>query len=105
MATRCGATCAGRACFPVHALFVTKPYAFQTRFLRRSLAAFARSGVLYGALAWALRDFAVRPGWDGGNPRPRPPFNDKGLFRRDGSPKPAVALMRRAFSATAPRGR
>jgi len=106
-----------RTRFPAQALFVTEfgaeanrrgpaarkgTYAFQTRFLRRSLDAFARSGVLSGALVWALRDFAVRPGWDGGNPRPHPPLNEKGLFRRDGSPKPAAAAVRRAFAATAP---
>ncbi|UGS37382.1 glycoside hydrolase family 2 protein [Capillimicrobium parvum] len=106
-----------RARFPAQALFVTEfgaeanrrgpaarkgTYAFQTRFLRRSLDAFARSGVLGGSLVWALRDFAVRPGWDGGNPRPHPPFNEKGLFRLDGTPKPAVAYVRAAFAATRP---
>jgi beta-glucuronidase len=106
-----------RARFPAQALFVTEfgaeanrrgparrkgTYAFQTRFLRRSLAEFARSGVLSGVLVWALRDFAVRPGWNGGNPRPHPPFNEKGLFRLDGSPKPAVSFVRRAFAAPTP---
>jgi beta-glucuronidase len=106
-----------RARFPEQALFVSEfgaeanrrgpatrkgTYAFQTRFLRRSLGAFARSGVLSGSLIWALRDFAVRPGWDGGNPRPHPPLNEKGLFRLDGTPKPAVAFVRAAFAATPP---
>ena len=57
-----------------------------------------------GALVWALRDFACRPGLDGGNPRPRPPYNEKGLFRRDGSAKPAVAVVRARFDAVPPRG-
>jgi beta-glucuronidase len=107
-----------RARYPAQALFVTEfgaeanrrgpatrkgTYAFQTRFLRRSLAELDRSGAISGVLVWALRDFAVRPGWDGGNPRPHPPLNEKGLFRLDGSPKPAVSFVRRAFGAASPR--
>jgi beta-glucuronidase len=54
-----------------------------------------------GTLVWALRDFPVRPGWTGGNPRPSPPMNAKGLYRRDGSAKPALAVVRRAFANAA----
>ena len=52
---------------------------------------------LSGALIWALRDFAVRPGWHGGNPTPDPPFNRKGLFDLKGRPKPVVATVRERF--------
>jgi hypothetical protein len=39
----------------------------------------------------------VRPGWTGGNPRPRPPILFKGLFEQNGAPKPAVELVRSSF--------
>lgn len=74
-------------------------YGFQRNFLRDHLGVFDQTHLLSGALVWALRDFAVRPGWSGGNPRPRPPWSFKGLFRRDGSAKPAEALVRNEFLA------
>jgi beta-glucuronidase len=70
-------------------------YAFQQKFLAGHLRVFDRTPYLSGALVWVLRDFAARPGWTGGNPRPRPPILFKGLFRQNGSPKPAVATVRR----------
>jgi hypothetical protein len=72
-------------------------YAFQQQYLASHLRLFDRTPYLSGALVWVLRDFAVRPGWTGGNPRPRPPMLFKGLFRQDGSAKPAVATVRRSF--------
>lgn len=104
---------AARARFPAPALVVTETGAeanrsgpattkgtdaFQARFLARTLDILDGVPSLSGALVWALRDFPVRPGWTGGNPKPSPPFNDKGLFRRDGSAKPAVAVVQRAFA-------
>jgi hypothetical protein len=74
-------------------------YAFQQRLLTAHLGIFERTPYLSGALVWLLRDVAVRPGWTGGNPDPRPPLLSKGLFRRDGSAKPAVAAVRRLFAA------
>ncbi|HEX6712988.1 MAG TPA: glycoside hydrolase family 2 TIM barrel-domain containing protein, partial [Thermoleophilaceae bacterium] len=38
-------------------------YAFQQRFLASHLRIFDRTPYVSGALAWVLRDFAVRPGW------------------------------------------
>ena len=38
---------------------------------------------LSGATWWALQEFRVRPDWDGGNPRPEPPFHQKGLITLD----------------------
>ncbi len=71
-------------------------YAFQRRFLARTFDVLDADPRLSGALVWALRDFPVRPGWAGGNPKPSPPINAKGLFRRDGAAKPAArALARR----------
>jgi hypothetical protein len=73
-------------------------YAFQQRFLASHLAIYDRTSYLSGALVWVLRDFVVRPGWTGGNPHPQPPFLFKGLFRRDGSAKPAVATVKQSFA-------
>jgi hypothetical protein len=75
-------------------------YAFQRRFLANHLSVFGATPYLSGALVWVLRDFAVRPGWTGGNPHPRPPFLFKGLFTQSGSPKPAAATVRRSFDKT-----
>jgi hypothetical protein len=55
---------------------------------------------LNGALVWILRDFVVRPGWSGGNPRPDPPNHRKGLFNERGAPKPALDVARQRFGAT-----
>jgi beta-glucuronidase len=100
-----------RARFPAPALVVTETgaeanrggsaategsYAFQARFLRRTLSILHGVPDLSGALVWALRDFPVRPGWTGGNPKPSPPLNAKGIYRRDGTAKPAVAVVRAA---------
>jgi beta-glucuronidase len=107
-----GDLAAVRRRFPSQALVVTEfgaeanrsgpasqkgTYAFQSRLLAQHLGVFDKTPSLSGALVWVLRDFAARPGWTGGNPRPRPPFLFKGLFRRDGSPKPAAAIVRRSF--------
>jgi beta-glucuronidase len=75
-------------------------YAFQERFLDRTFDVLDADPRLSGALVWALRDFPVRPGWSGGNPRPSPPMNAKGLYRRDGSAKPAARAIARRFRAT-----
>ena len=103
-----------RARLPQQALFITEfgaeanrggsarrkgTFAFQSRFLAAHLDIFDSFGELDGVLVWALRDFACRPGWSGGNPRPRPPYNEKGLFTRSGKPKPAVSVVAERFRA------
>jgi hypothetical protein len=105
-----------RARFPTQALVATElgaeanrrgpatvkgTYGFQARFLDRTLDVLDAGPQLSGALVWALRDFPVRPGWSGGNPRPSPPLNAKGVYRRDGGAKPAAAVVRRHFAAVA----
>ena len=50
-----------------------------------------------GALAWLLRDFKVRPGWDGYNDKPEPPYNKKGLIDQRGVRKPAFFVAARNF--------
>ena len=50
-----------------------------------------------GAIAWILRDFKVRPGWDGGNPTPQPPYNQKGVADQNGKPKPVFDVLARIY--------
>ena len=73
-------------------------YAFQASYIRRHIEAAASRPYLNGTMLWALKDFRVHMGFDGGNPRPRPPWNQKGLLRSDGTPKPAFAELRRTFA-------
>jgi beta-glucuronidase len=81
-------------------------YEFQTAFLLRQLDVIGRKPYISGAQVWALREFAVTPGWSGGNPMPSPPFHKKGLVTLNGEPKPAfgqVAALYRGTPATLPR--
>ena len=78
---------------------------YQSRLLTRRIAFYARRDDIVGMLIWVLRDYAVTPGFRGGSLRGKVPglelsgpFNEKGLFRYDGSAKPAVAAVRRAFA-------
>jgi len=98
--------------YPQQALFVTEfgaeanragpvtekgTYDFQREFLRYHLDVFAQKPFLNGALVWILRDFRVKPGYDGGNPVPRPPYNTKGLVDDTGVRKPAFDEVKRLF--------
>ena len=109
-----------RAQLPGVALFVTEfgaeanragpattkgTYAFQANWLDQQLTVIDGTPYLGGALVWLLRDYAVRPGWGGGNPRPSPPFSKKGLLGLDGRPKPAWTIAKDHFGAVAPAGR
>ena len=73
--------------YPRQALFVTEfgaeanrpgpsPRRARTRsssdFLTYHLDVFGQKPYLNGALVWILRDFRVKPGYDGGNPQARP---------------------------------
>ena len=75
-------------------------YAFQSRYLRRHLQEAAAPPFLNGAIVWALRDFRVHPTWGGGNPKPNPPWNNKGLIDENGAAKPVFGLVQREFRAT-----
>jgi beta-glucuronidase len=74
-------------------------YEFQADFLRYHLGVIAQKPYINGLQVWALREFAVMPGWSGGNPIPSPPFHRKGLVGLNGELKPAfdqvAALFRR----------
>ena len=63
---------------------------------------FASKPFVNAALIWNLRDFRVKPGWEGGNPQPHPPVNQKGLVDDAGRPKPAFAVVQEIYRHTGP---
>jgi glycosyl hydrolase family 2 len=75
-------------------------YAYQQDFVNYHLGVYATKPWLSGAVYWALQEFRVRPGWQGGNPRPQPPIHQKGLVTFDGRRKPAFFDAQRLFQAT-----
>jgi beta-glucuronidase len=77
-------------------------FAFQSDLLQYHLDVYDQKPFLNGALVWILRDFRVQPGWKGGNPKPDPPWNHKGLVNRYGEPKPAFGEVARRFSDVDP---
>jgi beta-glucuronidase len=77
-------------------------FSFQRQLLEDHLAVYDSKPFVNGALVWALRDFRVRPEWDGGNPRPLSPLNQKGLVDQFGKPKPAYAAVKRIFDEIVP---
>jgi beta-glucuronidase len=104
-----------RTCHPSKALLVTEfgaeanrsgpatekgTYEFQQDFLRYHLAVFDSKPWLSGAVWFTLREFLVRPGWDGGNPLPQPPMHQKAVLSYDGTPKPAYYDLQAAFRST-----
>jgi beta-glucuronidase len=105
-----------RACYPTKGLVITEfgaeanrpgpveekgTYAFQQDFINYHLGVYAQKTWLSGAIYWALNEFKVRPGWEGGNPRPTPPLHQKGLLTYgDFARKPAWADLQRNYAAT-----
>lgn len=77
-------------------------YEFQTNFMISQMRILRDVSYLNGYFAWALKDYAVRPDWGGGNPDPSPPYSKKGLFDLLYNPKPAAAEVEREFKATPP---
>jgi beta-galactosidase len=79
-------------------------YQFQTDYLRRTYAVLDRLPFMNGAVYWALRDFAVAPGWTGGAQLPPGYSTDglthKGLIAYDGTQKPAFAVVAQLFGET-----
>jgi beta-galactosidase/beta-glucuronidase len=75
-------------------------YAFQSEYVRKTIDIVDDHPYLGGAIYWALREFAVRPEWDGGACRPVDQDNAlhrKGLLNYDGTKKPAWDVARRFF--------
>jgi beta-glucuronidase len=104
-----------RACYPHQALVVTEfgaegdrngpieekgTFPFQEQFANFHLGVYATKPWLTGAIWWALREFRVRPGWEGGNPRPNPPLHEKGLYTFGGQPKPVLGDIQRSYKST-----
>jgi beta-glucuronidase len=104
-----------RECYPNQAVVVSEfgaeanregpveekgTFAFQRDFVNYHLGVLATKPWLSGAVYWALREFRVRPDWEGGNPRPHPPIHEKGLVTFDGGRKPAFFDVQRLFRAT-----
>ena len=75
-------------------------YQFQQEFVRFHLQVFGTKPWLSGAVYWTLREFVVRPGWDGGNPLPQPPMHQKAVITYDGVAKPAYYDLQAAYRAT-----
>jgi beta-glucuronidase len=103
--------------YPSKALFITEfgaesnrdgpfdekgTYSFQRQLVEDHLAVYDSRPFVNGALVWALRDFRVRPDWDGGNPKPMSPLNQKGLMDQFGKPKPAYTAAARMFAEVDP---
>jgi beta-glucuronidase len=76
-------------------------FEFQRDFMQFHLNTYDRKSYVNGAIAWILRDFRVRPGWDGGNPKPEPPVNQKGLVDEFGRRKPAFEEVQRLYRDSA----
>jgi len=105
-----------RTCYPEQAVMVTEfgaeanrdgpveekgTWAFQQDFINFHLGVYAQKSWLSGAVYWALNEFKVRPGWEGGNPRPNPPLHQKGVLRYGTfERKPAWEDLRRGYAAT-----
>ncbi len=78
-------------------------YAFQTAYLERTLATVAALPYMNGAIYWTLREFAVKPYWDGGAHRtdvPRDSLHHKGLISYAGVPKPAFYAAAAIYART-----
>lgn len=78
---------------------------FQASLLARRIAGLRGLPGLSGEIVWSLRDYALRPDFDGGSVlklrpglRVTPGLNEKGLYDYAGRPKPAFAAVRRAFA-------
>ena len=104
-----------RQCYPDKAIVVTEfgaeanregpveekgTWAFQQDFVNFHLGVHNSKPWLSGSIYWAINEFRVRPGWEGGNPRPAAPIHQKALVTYDGSRKPAWYDVQRIFKAT-----
>jgi beta-glucuronidase len=82
---------------------VKETFAFQERYLARTLNVVDRFDWLSGAIYWTLREFYVKPQWDGGAERKgieRDALHNKGLMTYTGEPKPAFLIAQRRFKST-----
>jgi beta-glucuronidase len=104
-----------RACYPTKAIMVTEfgfdanrtgpveergTYAFQANSVAFHLGVFATKPWLSGAMYFALQDYVAFPTYSGGDPRPDPPYNQKGLVDFNGNEKPAWAVVSQIYHST-----
>jgi beta-glucuronidase len=77
-------------------------YEFQRRYMLDHLAIHASKPYVNGSIAWALRDFRVEPGWQGGAPREwsTPPWHNKSLIEEWNGRKPAYFALRSRWRRT-----
>ena len=79
-------------------------FAFQSRYVDRTLQVVDKLPWLSGAIYWTAREFYVKPRWDGGARRrgvKRDALHNKGLIKYDGTKKPAFYRARADFAKTA----
>ena len=103
-----------REYYPNHALMVTEhgaeanregpaeergTYAFQRDFYDFHNSVYATKTWLSGVIG-TLRAFRVRPGWEGGNPKPSNNWHEKGVFDFFDNPKPSHAVVQNWFRNT-----
>jgi beta-glucuronidase len=101
-------------CYPGKALVVTEfgaeanrdgpddergTYGFQADLNDFHLRVYEKKPWLGGAMG-TLMTFKCRPHWSGGNPRPKPPYHDKGVFDYQGNPKPAAFVVSQWYHQT-----
>lgn len=81
---------------------VKETFAFQTDYLRDVLGILYRTPFVSGAIYWTLREFAVKPQWDGGAKRNvvRNAIHHKGLITYAGAQKPAWQVAEHNFAST-----
>ncbi len=81
---------------------VKQTYAFQSNYIRQTLGIVDALGFMNGAIYWTLREFAVKPHWDGGAHRHdivHDSIHHKGLIAYDGQRKPAWAMASSLLAA------
>jgi beta-glucuronidase len=104
-----------RACYPTKAIMITEfgfdgsrdgpveergTYAFQANSVAFHLNVFASKPWLSGVTYFALQNYVAFPQYSGGDPRPTPPYNQKGLVDFSGNPKPAFTVVSQIYHAT-----
>jgi beta-glucuronidase len=101
-----------RACYPNKGIFITEfgaeanrsgpveekgTFEHQQDFVNYHTSVFDSKPWLSGALYWTLKEFRVRPEWEGGNPRPQSPIHQKAVIDFDGNRKPAFTNLQQAY--------
>jgi len=104
-----------RACYPSKAIMITEfgfdgsrdgpveergTYEFQADSVAFHLNVFATKPWLSGAIYFALQNYVAFPTYSGGDPRPDPPFNQKGVVDFNGNFKPSWSVMAQIYHST-----